>query len=259
VAQALSGFLGIVTDREHPRFLGPALADSITGIYAAYGVLGALVSRGGDGKGRLVEVSMLEAMTHFAIEPFTALFALGQAPVGMDRPRLAQAHILKTRDDKLVAIHLSSPEKFWDELTEAFDALHLREDPRFATRLARIDNYEALGEELNAITVQRDSAEWATIMEKFDVPFAAVNEVAEVVEDPQVDHLNLIVPMEKTGEDAADRAVRPAVTVDGKPFLDVRPAPRLDADGEAIRRSVAEGKGWPELAANVRRATEAAQ
>jgi hypothetical protein len=49
------------------------------------------------------------------------------------------------------------------------------------------------------------------------------------------------------------------VTVDGKPFLDVRPAPRLDADGEAIRRSVAEGKGWPELAANVRRATEAAQ
>lgn len=259
VAQALSGFLGIVTDREHPRFLGPALADSITGIYAAYGVLGALVSRGGDGKGRLVEVSMLEAMTHFAIEPFTALFALGQAPVGMDRPRLAQAHILKTRDDKLVAIHLSSPEKFWDELTEAFDALHLREDPRFATRLARIDNYEALGEELNAITMQRDSAEWATIMEKFDVPFAAVNEVAEVVEDPQVDHLNLIVPMEKTGEDAADRAVRPAVTVDGKPFLDVRPAPRLDADGEAIRKSVAEGKGWPELAANVRRATEAAQ
>lgn len=259
VAQALSGFLGIVTDREHPRFLGPALADSITGIYAAYGALGALVSRETDGKGRLVEVSMLEAMTHFAIEPFTALFALGQAPVGLDRPRLAQAHILKTRDDKLVAIHLSSPEKFWDELTEAFDALHLREDPRFATRLARIDNYEALGEELNAITRRRDRAEWATIMEKFDVPFAAVNEVAEVVEDPQVNHLNLIVPVEKTSGDAADRAVRPAVTVDGKPFLSVRPAPRLDADGEAIRQNVAEGKGWPKLAASARPMTEAAQ
>ncbi|WMT88200.1 CoA transferase [Pelagibacterium sp. 26DY04] len=259
VAQALSGFLGIVTDRERPRFLGPALADAITGIYAAYGVLGALVSRGTDGKGRLVEVSMLEAMAHFAIEPFTALFALGQAPVGLDRPRLAQAHILKTRDDKLVAIHLSSPEKFWDELTEAFDAQHLREDPRFATRLARIDNYEALGEELNAITARRDRAEWATIMEKFDVPFAAVNEVAEVVEDPQVNHLNLIVPVEKTGDDAADRAVRPAVTVDGEPFLNVRPAPRLDADGEAIRRNVAEGKGWPELAATKRRLEEAAQ
>ncbi|WMT91034.1 CoA transferase [Pelagibacterium sp. H642] len=259
VAQALSGFLGIVTDRERPRFLGPALADAITGIYAAYGVLGALVSRGTDGKGRLVEVSMLEAMAHFAIEPFTALFALGQAPVGLDRPRLAQAHILKTRDDKLVAIHLSSPEKFWDELTEAFDAKHLREDPRFATRLARIDNYEALGEELNAITARRDRAEWATIMEKFDVPFAAVNEVEEVVEDPQVNHLNLIVPVEKTGDDAADRAVRPAVTVDGEPFLNVRPAPRLDADGEAVRRNVAEGKGWPELAATARRLEEAAQ
>lgn len=259
VAQALSGFLGIVTDREHPRFLGPALADSITGIYAAYGALGALVSRGMDGKGRLVEVSMLEAMTHFAIEPFTALFALGTAPVGMDRPRLAQAHILKTRDDKLVAIHLSSPEKFWDQLTDAFDAPYLREDPRFATRLARIDNYEALGEELTAITRQRDRSEWAAIMEKFDVPFAAVNEVEEVVDDPQVNHLNLIVPMEKTGQDGADRAVRPAVTVDGRPFLDVRPAPRLDADGETIRQSLANGKGWPDPTASAGRRSEATQ
>lgn len=245
VAQALSGFLGIVTDRDHPRFLGPALADAITGIYAAYGVLGALVSRGESGKGQLVEVSMLEAMTHFAIEPFTALFALGTAPVGMDRPRLAQAHILKTRDDKLVAIHLSSPEKFWDQLTEAFDAKHLREDPRFKTRLARIDNYEALGEALNAITAKKDRAEWSAIMEKFDVPFAAVNEVAEVVDDPQVNHLDLIVPVSRDGEDAADRAVRPAVTIGGKPTLDVKPAPRLDADGDAIRDHIARGEGWP--------------
>jgi len=248
VAQALSGFLGIVTDRERPRFLGPALADAITGIYAAYGILGALVSRGQEGRGRLIEISMLEAMTHFALEPFTALFALGQAPVGMDRPRLAQAHILKTRDDKLVAIHLSSPEKFWDQLTDAFGAAHLRSDPRFATRLARIDNYEALNQELNAITRQKDRAEWAVIMEKFDVPFAAVNEVEEAVHDPQVEHLNLIVPVEKDGDDAADRAVRPAVSVDGKPILTVKPAPRLDADGKTIREHVLHNGGWPERA-----------
>ncbi|HMK87578.1 MAG TPA: CoA transferase, partial [Steroidobacteraceae bacterium] len=61
VAQALSGFLSVVVDIERPRFLGPALADAITGIYAAYGVLGALVQRGRTGKGCTVEVSMLEA------------------------------------------------------------------------------------------------------------------------------------------------------------------------------------------------------
>src|SRR5215470_16384862 len=46
VAQALSGFLSVVVDGERPRFLGPALADAITGLYAATGVLGALVQRG---------------------------------------------------------------------------------------------------------------------------------------------------------------------------------------------------------------------
>ena len=67
VAQALSGFLSVVVDSTRPRFLGPALADAITGIYAAYGVLGALVQRGRTGAGSLVEVSMLEAMAHFAL------------------------------------------------------------------------------------------------------------------------------------------------------------------------------------------------
>ena len=86
VAQALSGFLSVVVDADRPRFLGPALADAITGIYAAYGVLGALVQRGRTGKGSLMEVSMLEAMAHFTVEPYAAFFALGTVPKSSDRP-----------------------------------------------------------------------------------------------------------------------------------------------------------------------------
>ena len=51
VAQALSGFLSVVVDYQRPQFLGPALADAITGLYAAYGILGALVERGRTGRG----------------------------------------------------------------------------------------------------------------------------------------------------------------------------------------------------------------
>ncbi len=113
VAQALSGFLSVVVDYRRPQFLGPALADAITGLYASYGILAALVQRGRTGHGGLVEISMLEAMAHFAVEPFAAFFALGQAPTSADRPRLAQAYILRTADQRLIAIHLSSLEKFW--------------------------------------------------------------------------------------------------------------------------------------------------
>src|SRR5690349_24517306 len=108
VAQALSGFLSVVVDEDRPRFLGPALADAITGIYASFGVLGALLERGVSGNGHLVEISMLEAITHFAVEPFTAFFALGDLPQSSDRPRLAQAYILKSKDGKFLATHLSS-------------------------------------------------------------------------------------------------------------------------------------------------------
>src|SRR5580693_8770461 len=142
VAQALSGFLSVVVDSDRPRFLGPALADAITGIYAAYGVLGALVQRGRTAQGSLVEVSMLEAMAHFAVEPFAAFFALGTTPTSSDRPRLAQAYILRTSDRRLIALHLSSLDKFWDGLMIALNAPELGLDARFNTRQARITNYE---------------------------------------------------------------------------------------------------------------------
>src|SRR5688572_28144086 len=144
VAQALSGFLSVVVDPDRPRFLGPALADAITGIYAAYGVLGALFDRGRTGRGCLVEVSMLEAMAHFAVEPFAAFFALNRPPRSSDRPRLAQAYILRTADGGLIAIHLSSLEKFWTGLTAAVASESLGNDERFRTRQGRIDHYEAL-------------------------------------------------------------------------------------------------------------------
>lgn len=243
VAQALSGFLSVVVDPERPRFMGPALADAITGIYAAYGVLGALFERSRTGRGRHVEVSMLEAMSHFAVEPFAAFFALGQVPRSSDRPRLAQAHILHSADGGLLAIHLSSLEKFWQELIAALEATHLDRDPRFSTRLARIDNHAALGAELDAIFSKQPTAYWVERMASRDVPFAPVNRIDDVVRDPQVSHLGLIVPVENAHGGA--QAVRPAVQFDGERAASVRTAPLLDEHGAKIRAALTTSSGWP--------------
>jgi crotonobetainyl-CoA:carnitine CoA-transferase CaiB-like acyl-CoA transferase len=245
VAQALSGFLSVVVDSTRPRFLGPALADAITGLYAAYGVLGALVQRGRTGRGALVEVSMLEAMAHFAVEPFAAFFALGQTPTSSDRPRLAQAYILRTRDQRLLAIHLSSLGKFWDGLVTALGAPALAADPRFSTRQARIDHYEALGAELDRHFSQQSLAHWSEALGSNDVPFAPINTVDEVVHDPQVGHLGLIVPVEAPHGGA--QAVRPPVQFGGERARSVRAAPLLNEHGESIREAVAGGQGWPGL------------
>jgi crotonobetainyl-CoA:carnitine CoA-transferase CaiB-like acyl-CoA transferase len=245
VAQALSGFLSVVVDEDRPRFLGPALADAITGIYASYGILGALFDRSRTGKGRVVEVSMLEAMAHFAIEPFAAYFALGAVPKSADRPRLAQAHILRTKDGGLIAIHLSSLEKFWTGLVTALQAPELATDPRFNTRLLRIDNYDALGRELDARFSQGTVAEWVERLGSNDVPFAPINKVDAVVKDPQVQHLGLMVPVENPH--AAKQLVRPAVRFDGQRAEGVRSAPLLNEDGAAIRAALAASTQWPGL------------
>jgi crotonobetainyl-CoA:carnitine CoA-transferase CaiB-like acyl-CoA transferase len=243
VAQALSGFLSVVVDADRPRFLGPALADAITGIYAAYGVLGALVQRGRTGKGSLMEVSMLEAMAHFTVEPYAAWFALGTVPKSSDRPKLAQAHILNTQDGRLIAIHLSSLEKFWTGLLAAVDDPAIAADPRFATRLLRIEHYSALGAALDACFSKQPASHWIQRLGASDVPFAPINRVDEVVVDPQAQHLGLFVPVQPVH--GATQAVRPPVQFEGQRSASVRAAPLINEHGAAIRAALARGETWP--------------
>jgi crotonobetainyl-CoA:carnitine CoA-transferase CaiB-like acyl-CoA transferase len=249
VAQALSGFLSVVVDYQRPQFLGPALADAITGLYASYGILAALVQRGRTARGSLVEISMLEAMAHFAVEPFASFFALGQTPTSADRPRLAQAYILRTADHRLIAIHLSSLEKFWQGLVAALAAPELAADPRFNTRLGRIAEYEALRVELDDRFSRAPLAHWVERLQANDVPYAPINRIDDVVQDLQVEHLGLIVPVDEPH--GAKRAVRPAVQFGGARAHSVRAAPLLNEHGAAIRAELAGGAAWPSLAGAV--------
>jgi crotonobetainyl-CoA:carnitine CoA-transferase CaiB-like acyl-CoA transferase len=243
VAQALSGFLSVVVDYRQPQFLGPALADAITGLYASQGILAALVQRGRSARGGHVEVSMLEAMAHFAVEPFAAFFALGQTPTSADRPRLAQAYILRTADQRLIAIHLSSLEKFWQGLVAALAAPELARDPRFNPRERRVAEYEALRLELDARFVREPLSYWVGRLQANDVPYAPVNRIDDVVVDPQIRHLGIIVPVE--APHAAREAVRPALQFNGRRATSVSAAPLLDQHGKEIRAALAGGQTWP--------------
>jgi crotonobetainyl-CoA:carnitine CoA-transferase CaiB-like acyl-CoA transferase len=246
VAQALSGFLSVVVDNRRPQFLGPALADAITGMYASQAILAALVQRGRSGRGAHVEISMLEAMAHFAVEPFAAYFALGETPTSADRPRLAQAYILRTADGRLIAIHLSSLEKFWQGLVAALDAPELKEDPRFNPRERRVAEYETLRVELDARFARQPLEYWVRRLQAEDVPYAPVNLIDDVVRDPQVEHLGIVVPIESPH--TATRAVRPAAQFDGSRAHSVSAAPLLNQHGETIRAALGAGTSWPESA-----------
>src|SRR6185295_7118880 len=151
---------------------------------------------------------------------------------------------LRTSDEKLIAIHLSSLEKFWLGLVSALEAAELASDPRFRERLARIANYEALGAELDSRFRRRTQQEWCARLSEHDVPFAPINGIDAVVDDPQVGHLGLIVPV-SGAQQGGREAVRPAMQFDGERARAVNAAPLLDQHGVAIRAAVDASRHWP--------------
>jgi formyl-CoA transferase len=90
----------------------------------------------------------------------------------------------------MIVVHLSVPEKFWLALLSAMGAQEsLGKDPRFSSAESRIANYQLLAAELAARGVERTRDEWMALLSSHDVPFAPVNSIGEVIDDPQVRHL----------------------------------------------------------------------
>ena len=238
VAQAASGFLNLLVNPENPRVVGPAIADALTGFYAAYGVLGALVERGRSGKGRTVEVSMLEAMAHFNLDAFTHFLQEGEVMGPYSRPRVSQSYVLECGDGKWIALHMSSPPKFWEGLAKAIERPHLFDDPRFATREARIAHQEALIELLGERFRERPRDEWCARLQALDVPNAPMYDTSEALVDPQALHLELQTSaMHPTM--GLFRTVRSPVSFDGERALAVRPPPVLGEHNDEIRSELA--------------------
>jgi crotonobetainyl-CoA:carnitine CoA-transferase CaiB-like acyl-CoA transferase len=233
VAQAASGFLGLLVNPENPRVVGPAIADSITGFYAAYGILGALQERARTGTGLSVEVSMLEAMTHFNMDAFTHYYSANEVMGPYSRPMVSQSYVMKCRDGKWLALHMSSPEKFWQGLATVIGRPGLLDDPRFSTREGRIDNQDAMIEVLTGVFVERDRDEWCHLLLAQDVPHAPMYDASEALEDPQAKHLELLVSARHAtmGE---YKTVRSPVSYNGERSREIVPPPVLGEHNEEI-------------------------
>jgi formyl-CoA transferase len=190
VAQSLSGLSSMFLDPDNPQITGPTIADNMTGINAAYGILGALFERERTGVARRIDVNMLEAGLTFMPDPWSNLIN-GEIPQGpLARVKASQSYAMRCADGKLVAIHLSSPPKFWQGVQNAFERTDLGSDPRFAEREGRISNYVELRDEFQKAAETKPRDYWMARLEAEDVPFAPVNTLPEVFDDPQIKHLD---------------------------------------------------------------------
>lgn len=239
VAQAASAYLRLLTPPSNPRVIGPAIADAVTGHYAALGIVAALLERTRTGKGRRLDISMLEAMCHFNLDSFTHYFSVGEVMGPLSRPMVSQSYTFACSDGKWIAIHLSSPPKFWEGLVAAAGMPELQTDPRFAERLDRIGNQQALIDTLTPVFATRSRDEWCAALLENEVPHSPAYDSDEALEDPQARHLRIAVEAHHP-QMGPFRTVRPPYSFDGEADLDVRPPPTLDEHGEEIRAEIAE-------------------
>jgi len=237
VAQAASGFLNLLVNPANPRVVGPAIADALTGFYAAYGILGALVERARSGRGKRVEVSMLEAMCHFNLDAFTHYLSEGEIMGPYSRPRVSQSYTLRCADGKWIALHMSSPEKFWRGLAAAIERPGLFDDARFATREGRIAHQEQLIELLGEVFATQPRDTWCRRLQERDVPHAPMYDTREALEDPQARHLQIEIEGVHP-QRGPWKTVRSPVTFDGQRPTHVRPPPVLGEHNDEIRAAL---------------------
>lgn len=233
VPLALSGLSSLMLDPADPRVSGPTIADNVTGMYAAQGILAALLRRGTTGRGGHVEVNMLEAAIAFIPDAFAQFSRAGIVSTPETRVRISQSYALPCRDGLLLAVHISSVAKFWEGLLAVIGQPELAADERFATPAARTANYPVLRSLLMAAFATRDRADWVAALAAEGVPGGPVNSVAEVADDPQVRHLGTFAatPHPTMGEVVA---IKSPIRLDGARRDAPPPPPVLNADAAAV-------------------------
>jgi crotonobetainyl-CoA:carnitine CoA-transferase CaiB-like acyl-CoA transferase len=226
VAQAASGFLRLFINPAHPRVVGPAVADAMTGFYAALGILAALNERQETGKGRLVETSMFEAMCHFNLDDFTHLFSANEVMGPFSRPHVSQSYVFECADGTWLALHMSSPPKFWENLAIVVGRPDMLSLPAFESRDARIAHYDDVIEFLAPIFATQSRDHWCTELTTLEVPHAPVRTSTEVAASPQAKALGLVVE-DPNGPHGPFRTIRSPLSFDGERAVSVTAPPVL--------------------------------
>jgi crotonobetainyl-CoA:carnitine CoA-transferase CaiB-like acyl-CoA transferase len=197
VVQAEGGLMSITGSAEGQPFrLGVAISDIVSGMFAAQGVGLALLARERTGRGQLVDVGMLDATAALLTYQAGIYFATGTTParMGNRHPTIVPYETFDAADGAFV-VAVGNDEQ-WRRFCAVLEREALSLDDRFATNRARVANYDALRPLLADRLRARTRAQWVDDLRKAGVPCGSVREVAEVLQDPQLEARDMIRQVE---------------------------------------------------------------
>ena len=197
IAQGMSGLMSVTgLPGQGPVRTGAAIADLTAGLYAAIGVMIALLERETSGKGQWVQSSLLQAGISLLDFQAARYLLEGDVPpqVGNDHPTSMPTSAYKTKDGHINVA--ASGEGMWAGLCKAIEREDLLAAPEFKGGKKRAENRAKLNSILNESLSRKTGAEWIEILNKAGIPCGPIYKVDEVFADPQVKHLGVATPVE---------------------------------------------------------------
>jgi crotonobetainyl-CoA:carnitine CoA-transferase CaiB-like acyl-CoA transferase len=247
IAQGMSGLMSITgLPGQGPVRVGAAVADVSAGLFAALGIMTALLERERSGKGQWVQSSLLQA--GITLTDFQAARYLKErevAPqVGNDHPTSMPTSAYRTADGHINVA--ASGEGMWKRLCGAIGREDLLDRAEFKDQPARAKNRKALNEEINKALASKKSAEWIDALNKAGVPCGPIYTMDQVFADPQVQHLG--VPVEVNSRSLGKfQVVNNAVRLSRTPATMAAAAPEIGEHTDEVLGEL--GYGAKEVAA----------
>jgi len=237
VVQARGGVMSITgeTDREPVR-VGASIGDIVAGMFLLQGVLAALYDRTRTGKGRKIDVAMLDAQ--LAIQEHAIAIAnetgVSPGPLGARHPSITPFETFHCEDGLIVIA--AGNDVLFARLCTALN-LPLAEDERFHSNAARCQNHALLKRLIEAVTLGEGSGHWLDTFSKAGIPCAPIQNIGQAMQDPQVQARNMVVEVDAgTNLKPFAAAGNPIKMSDMKDTVLREPAPNLDQHRKKIMK-----------------------
>ena len=215
VLQAMSGALSVNGEPgTMPTKLGIPLGDLVGGINGPIGILAALYERSVTGRGRLIDVSLMDGLVNMLGYHAQFAFFTGEDPTpqGSQHSNLVPYGIFPAKDGSIVVACLTNA--FWARICAALDQPQHVADPRFATIEQRRDHRAAVNALLSDFTGTRTVEELVAIFSVHEVPHAPILGVIEALTQPQAVAREMVVEVEHATLGAIPIVNRPIRFVD---------------------------------------------
>lgn len=235
VVQARGGVMSITGEAGGPPVrVGASIGDIVAGMFLAQGVLAALYDRERTGAGSMIDVAMLDAQLAIQEHSVAITTATGVPPgrSGARHPTISPFATYRAADGFVVIA--AGNDAIFARLCQVL-GLPIAADPRFATNAARCDNHAVLKRLIEVVTLDQPVAHWIKVLEDASLPTGRVQDMGEVLRDPQILARNMVLPV-------TPQPGGPTFTSTGNPIkmstlpeqAALGPVPQLDGDRAAI-------------------------